>query len=104
MPVHIQLNILQPNCESSGEVLEHPPYNPDLAPSDYYLFMHTKKWLGSKCLGNDEELTTRIVGGLWSQATKFYNCGISKLLKCCGKCLNVAGHYAYFLRIVKQIL
>jgi len=25
------------------EVFDHPPYSPDLAPSDYQLFMHLKK-------------------------------------------------------------
>jgi len=30
------------------EVSDHPPYSPDLAPSDYNLFMHLKKWLASQ--------------------------------------------------------
>ena len=31
------------------ELVEHPPYSPDLAPSDYFLFFNMKKhtWLGS---------------------------------------------------------
>ena len=27
------------------EVFDHPPYSPDLAASDYHVFMHLKKWL-----------------------------------------------------------
>ena len=30
------------------ELVRHPPYSPDLAPSDYYLFPNLKKWLGGK--------------------------------------------------------
>ena len=30
------------------EILPHPPYSPDLAPSDYFLFSNTKTWLGGK--------------------------------------------------------
>jgi hypothetical protein len=26
----------------------HPPYSPDLAPGDCYMFTYLKKWLGSK--------------------------------------------------------
>ena len=30
------------------ELLPHPPYSPDLAPSDYFLFPNLNKWLGGK--------------------------------------------------------
>ena len=29
------------------ELLQHRPYSPDLAPSDYFLFSNFKKWLRS---------------------------------------------------------
>ena len=36
-------------------MLPHPPYSPDLAPSDYFLFPKLKKWLsGKRCYANDE--------------------------------------------------
>ena len=31
--------------ELNYELLEHPPYSPDLAPSDYYLFRNLKQFL-----------------------------------------------------------
>ncbi|KAJ4435558.1 hypothetical protein ANN_18174 [Periplaneta americana] len=58
------------------------------APSDYHIFMHMKTWLDSKRFDDDEELKTSVVGWLQSQAAKFYDCGISKLVKRY-KCLNV---------------
>ena len=30
------------------EQLNHPPYSPDLAPSDYHVFLHLKKHLGGQ--------------------------------------------------------
>jgi histone-lysine N-methyltransferase SETMAR len=27
------------------ELFDHPPYSPDIAPSDYYLFIYLKNWL-----------------------------------------------------------
>ena len=32
------------------EQMEHPPYSPDLSPSDFHLFLHLKKFLGGKRL------------------------------------------------------
>ncbi|QQP40773.1 Putative mariner transposase [Caligus rogercresseyi] len=34
--------------ELSYELLPHPPYSPDLAPSDYFLLPNLKKWLAGK--------------------------------------------------------
>jgi hypothetical protein len=33
----------------------HPPYSPDLDASDFHLFTHLKEFLGSTCMGSDEE-------------------------------------------------
>jgi histone-lysine N-methyltransferase SETMAR len=30
------------------DLISHPPYSPDLAPSDYHLFLNLKKHLGGK--------------------------------------------------------
>ena len=30
-------------CDFGFELVDHPPYSPDLAPSDYFLFLNTKK-------------------------------------------------------------
>ncbi|KAJ4438551.1 hypothetical protein ANN_14498 [Periplaneta americana] len=43
------------------KVLDHSPCSPDFAPSDYYLFMHMKTWLGSKRFDDDEELKTSVI-------------------------------------------
>jgi histone-lysine N-methyltransferase SETMAR len=38
------------------EFLPHPPYSPDLAPSDYHLFGSPKKKLWGRRFGSDEEV------------------------------------------------
>jgi hypothetical protein len=35
-------------------LFDDPPYIPDLAPSDYHLFIYLKNWLGSQCFDNNE--------------------------------------------------
>jgi len=38
------------------DILNHPPYSPDLAPSDFHLFLHLKKHLAGKRFDDDDEL------------------------------------------------
>ncbi|GFS54742.1 histone-lysine N-methyltransferase SETMAR [Trichonephila clavipes] len=40
---HTSVVTRQKLWELDWEVLMHPPYNPDLAPSDYHLFSHLAK-------------------------------------------------------------
>jgi hypothetical protein len=66
-------------------IFEHPPDSPDLAPSDYNLFLHLKKLL-----------PTRIWGVTKRQKTPcgtFFDEGIQKLDPRYDKCLNLHGDY-----------
>ena len=36
------------NTSFRWEQMDHPLYSPDLAPSDFHLFLHLKKFLGGK--------------------------------------------------------
>jgi len=38
------------------EIFNHPPYSPDLAPSDYHLFTKMKVWLATQHFHTNEEL------------------------------------------------
>jgi hypothetical protein len=38
------------------ELFDHPPYSPDLAPSDFDLFTYLKNWLRSWPFNSNEEL------------------------------------------------
>ncbi|GBO16096.1 hypothetical protein AVEN_260423-1 [Araneus ventricosus] len=42
------------------DVFQHPPYSPDLAPSDFYLFTAMKKWLGGQHFTDYEELKNAV--------------------------------------------
>ena len=42
------------------ELLLHPPYSPDLAPSDYWLFADLKRMLLGKRFGSNEEVISEI--------------------------------------------
>ena len=36
--------------------IEHPPYSPDLAPSNFFLFPKMKEHVAGKCFANDDDL------------------------------------------------
>jgi len=76
------------------EQMDHPPpYNPDLAPSDFHLFLHLKKSLGGKGFDDDDDLKDAVQKWLTSQAAAFYEEGVQKLVPRYDKCLNNGGEY-----------
>ena len=52
--------------------LNHPPYSPDLAPSDYFLFRVMKKFLRSKRLSSDEEVEEAVTTWFEEQSKDFF--------------------------------
>ncbi|GFX10618.1 histone-lysine N-methyltransferase SETMAR [Trichonephila clavipes] len=75
------------------EQLDHPPCSPDLAPSDYHLFMHLKKHLVGQHHSDDDEVKTTVKQWLSNQAASFFDDGIQKLVPRYDKCLNSNRNY-----------
>ncbi|GBM15856.1 Histone-lysine N-methyltransferase SETMAR [Araneus ventricosus] len=63
------------------DVFQHPPYSPDLAPSDFHLFTAMKKWLGGQHFADDEELKNTVTHRLKSPAAAFYAERIGKTVR-----------------------
>uniref|UniRef100_A0A670YLX0 Mariner Mos1 transposase n=1 Tax=Pseudonaja textilis TaxID=8673 RepID=A0A670YLX0_PSETE len=75
------------------EIFPHPPYSPDLAPSDYHLFLRIKTWLGTQRFDDNAELRAGVTDWLKSQEAEFYDNGITKLVHRYDKCLNLFSEY-----------
>ena len=60
--------------------IPHPPYSPDLAPSDYHLFGPMKEGLRGNRYSNDNEVKTAVLNWLRHQLAEFYNTGIHPLV------------------------
>jgi len=73
--------------------LEHPPYSPDLAPSDYFLFSHLKKHLRGTRFESIEEAKSAVMDYFSAQPTTFYRTGIVRLKTNLEKCIEVRGDY-----------
>ncbi|MCP6710980.1 hypothetical protein NL489_26900, partial [Klebsiella pneumoniae] len=54
-PAHTSAVVAAKLMEIGFQNVSHPPYSPDLAPSDYYLFPNMKKWLAGKRFYSNEE-------------------------------------------------
>ncbi|UYV78799.1 hypothetical protein LAZ67_16002821 [Cordylochernes scorpioides] len=64
------------------KVLPHPPYSPDIAPSDFQLFLSiAQDWLTST--SRIAKLKIRLMNGLSRNQNFFFNDGIHKLYKLC---------------------
>ena len=52
--------------------LNNPPYSPDLAPSDYFLFQVMKKFLRGKRFSSDEEVMEVVTAWFEEQSKDFF--------------------------------
>lgn len=75
------------------ECLPHPPYSPDLAPSDYHIFGPLKEALGGKKFSTDDEVKTAVHAWLCSQPQDFFSRGIEALVKRWRTCIARGGDY-----------
>ena len=78
---HTALKTKKTISDLRQELLDHPAYSPDLAPSDYYLFGHLKEYLSGTRYHNNEELKQSVVKWLKNKSKDFYKTGIFKLPK-----------------------
>jgi len=75
------------------EILEHPPYSPDLAPSDFHLFPNMKKHLCAKRFKSHDDVMHEVQTRLHGQDPIFYQQGFEKWISHLDKCLNREGDY-----------
>uniref|UniRef100_A0A8D2LHA0 Mariner Mos1 transposase n=1 Tax=Varanus komodoensis TaxID=61221 RepID=A0A8D2LHA0_VARKO len=92
-PIHT-VRVSKAGVQDCGfEEINHPPYSPDLAPSDYHLFPILNKDLRGKQFSNDEELKAAINTHFLDKEEGYFSQGIEKLISRCNKCIEVMGDY-----------
>lgn len=79
--------------DSGFEEVPHPPYSPDLAPSDFYLFRLLKKHLRGKRFDDDDELKIATEEYLQMVGKRFYEKGVNELPERWRKCIQLRGDY-----------
>jgi [histone H3]-lysine36 N-dimethyltransferase SETMAR len=59
--------------------MQHPPYSPDLAPTDYKAFRSLQNWLNGKNFETEGEVKTSIQEWIDSKSSGFWVKGIADL-------------------------
>jgi len=73
------------------EVLFHPPYSPDLAPSDFHFFPHLKRDLKGTHFTSDE--AKQAVTWIKQRTPEFFIDGMRKLVLRWEKCIERRDDY-----------
>jgi histone-lysine N-methyltransferase SETMAR len=71
-PVHMSAKSQAAIRQCGFQQLNNPPYSPDLAPSDYFLFRVTKKFLRGKRFSSDEEVKEAVTTWFEEQSKDFF--------------------------------
>jgi histone-lysine N-methyltransferase SETMAR len=79
--------------ELKWKILDHPPYSPDLAPSDYQLFRSLQNHLNNKKFKRFEEVNDAVLTYFESKPRSFYKAGIEKLVARWETVIASSGNY-----------
>ena len=92
---HTSLRTREKSLQLSWDFLPHPPYSPDLAPSDYHLFRSLKNYLNGKNFENLEHIKIHL-NQFFSQKSKlFWEKGILDLPNRWAKVILQSGNYSF---------
>jgi histone-lysine N-methyltransferase SETMAR len=76
-----------------NELLEHPSYSPDLAPSDFYLFPKHKLFLAGQRFSSNEETIAAVEWYFENLTKNHYRDGIMVLEHYWNKCISLKRDY-----------
>ena len=75
------------------ELIPHPAYLPDLAPSDFFLFPNLKKDIRELHFRSDEEVVTAVEEWVNGKDPDFISSGLMALEHHWSKCITLEGNY-----------
>jgi len=78
-PSHTSLKAMAKLDQLRFELVAHPPYSPDLAPSDYYVFPNLKRWLQGKRFTSSEKIIAETEAYFEGLDVSYYRKGIEML-------------------------
>lgn len=91
---HVAKSVAEAIRQLKWEVLPHPPYSPDIAPSDYHLFRSMAHDLSEQSFKDYDEVQKWLEQWIGTKPQKFFNDGIRKLPKLWEDVLRNGGNYS----------
>ena len=80
--------------EQNGyELIPHPAYSPDLAPSDFFLFPNLKKDIHGCHFRSEEEVVTAVEERVHGKDPDCFSSGLMALEHHWAKCITLEGNY-----------
>ncbi|KAG5327480.1 MOS1T transposase, partial [Pseudoatta argentina] len=73
--------------------LPHPPYSPNLAPCDFFLYPNLKKWLGGKKFTSNEKVIAKTKAYFAEFDKSYFSEGLKKWQKRWEKCILLKVDY-----------
>ena len=74
-------------------ILPHPPYSPDLAPSDFFLFPKLKDYLKGNRYETDEDVKNAVLSWCRDKTADFFADGIQQVVRRWRLCIERDGDY-----------
>ncbi|KAF6302991.1 hypothetical protein mRhiFer1_008728 [Rhinolophus ferrumequinum] len=92
-PAHMALSVREFLASKQITVLEHSPYSPDLAPSDFFLYLKIKETLKGRHLDDIQDIKCNAMTALMAIPEKeFQNC-FEGWTRCWRWCITSQGEY-----------
>lgn len=92
-PAHTSRVAKQKIQDLGYELLPHPPYSPDLGPSDFFLFPKLKSQLAGERFSSNDEIIAAVNGYFEERDKNYFTEGLSGLEKRWSKCIELEGDY-----------
>ena len=91
---HASLKTIEHAVNLGWTILPHPPYSPDLAPSDFQLFGLMKNGLHGQHFPSTETVTAAVKQWVTSTGTDFYEHSMQDFVHHWQKCIARSDDYA----------
>ena len=91
-PVHAAKSVRDFLTKNNIQLLDHPPYSPDLAPADFFLFPKLKKELAGIIM-TQEKFKNKWEGVLRTLSKDDFATAFKKWTDRCKKCVFLEGNY-----------
>lgn len=92
-PAHRARIVTQFLENTQTNVIEHPPYSPDLAPSDYWLFNRLKTQMCGEIFATADEICQRVNNVLCTIPAADFRAAMFRLRDRWQKCIQAGGSY-----------